>query len=79
MTTFQTWLLAQVYLALILFDAAAISFAVITLKGRRERKKKAEERKPNPNFTPPPTRRSGGYQPKPCEMPKPPTTGRADW
>lgn len=34
-----------------------------------------EERKPNPEFAPPQTRHSGGYQPKPSGMPKPPTTG----
>lgn len=66
------FLLVLFYQAIVAVNTAVILNSIIWLAKRKDEK---DERKPNPDFTPPPTRNSGGYQPKPCEMPKPPTTG----
>lgn len=53
-------------------NAAVILSAIVWLAKRKDEK---DGRKPNQDFTPPPTKHSDGYQPKPSGMPKPPTTG----
>jgi hypothetical protein len=70
----KDFLLVLFYQAIVAVNTAVILSSIIWLAKRKDEK---DGRKPNPDFTPPPTRYSGGYQPKPCEMPKPPTTGSA--
>lgn len=70
----KDFLLALFYQAIVAVNTAVILSSIIWLAKRKEEK---DERKPNPDFTLPPTRHSGGYQPKPYEMPEPPTAGSA--
>lgn len=65
-------LLVLFYQAIVAVNTAVILGSIIWLAKRKDEK---DGRKPNPDFTPAPTKHRGGYQPKPCEMPKPPTTG----
>lgn len=68
----KDFLFALFYQVIGAVNAAVIIGGIVWLAKRKDEK---DGRKPNPEFTPPPTRHSGGYQPKPSEMPKPPTTG----
>ena len=70
----KEFLFALFYQAIVAVNTAVIIGSIVWLAKRKEEK---DGRKPNPEFTPPPTRHSGGYQPKPSEMPKPPTNGSA--
>lgn len=65
-------LLVLFYQAIVAVNTAVILSGIIWLAKRKEEK---DERKQTPDFTPPPTVRRGGYQPKPSGTPKPPTTG----
>lgn len=65
-------LLVLFYQAIVAVNTAVILGSIIWLAKRKEEK---DERKQTPDFTPPPTVRRGGYQPKPSGTPKPPTTG----
>lgn len=66
------FLLVLFYQAIAAVNTAVILSGIIWLAKRKDKK---DERKPDQDFTPPPIRHSGGYQPKPSGMPKPPTTG----
>lgn len=68
----KDFLLVLFYQAIVAVSTAVILSGIIWLAKRKDEK---EERKQNPDFTPPPTVRRGGYQPKPSGPPKPPTTG----
>lgn len=70
----KEFLFALFYQVIGAVEAAVIIGGIVWLAKRKDEK---GGRKPNPDFTPPQTRHSGGYQPKPSGMPKPPTTGSA--
>lgn len=65
-------LLVLFYQAIVAVNTAVVLSGIIWLAKRKDEK---DERKQTPDFTPPPTVRRGGYQPKPSGTPKPPTTG----